>query len=361
MFPQATTSEPSGRRDTPAQLVMMKWVAATMFIVGGCTSATGVLITQTTSQAKVAQGVGAAVLVLIGLVVLVTAPRRRVIEAAMLTSIAILGVSMAMLNPVGMMPFFFLWPIVYAAYFCSTRMLVTAFSLMVVAVGAGVAASPHIATKLDTFEGTVVSVGLMGALVAVMQRRERDLRRELEDAARTDPLTGLLNRRGLGPSLTQHLADAVHAQSSLSLVMLDLDHFKRFNDTHGHLEGDIALQRLAAVLRAEAGPRDLVSRFGGEEFAVVLRRSGPADALAYARGVAARLAREQIDESMRLSVSCGICSADLDPEASVDVLVARADEALYAAKAAGRRRAAWWTADGLVIDGDAFATLRAAA
>jgi diguanylate cyclase (GGDEF)-like protein len=342
--------EHRARDDAPAQLLMMKRVAATLFIIGGATSATGVVITQSTDFSKIAQGVGAAALVLFGVAVLLAPARRRPIEAAMLTSIVILGVSTGLLNPVGMMPFFFLWPIVYAAYFCSTRMLAGAFALMVVAAGAGIASNPHIATKLDTFEGTVVSVGLMGALVALMQHRERGLRLELEHAARTDPLTDLLNRRALGPSLADHISAARGADRPLAFVMFDLDHFKRFNDTHGHLEGDVALQRLAAVLTTKAGPEDLVARFGGEEFAVVMPGAGSAAALDYARQVAARLASEEIDESRRLSVSCGICTLDVAAEPTVDAIIAQADEALYAAKGAGRRRAAWSTADGVAVD-----------
>jgi diguanylate cyclase (GGDEF)-like protein len=345
---------------TASQLELMKRVAATLFIVGGSTSATGVVITQTTTFSKVAQGVGAAALVLIGVAVLLAPARRRVIEAAMLTSIVILGVSMALLNPVGMMPFFFLWPIVYAAYFCSTRMLVSAFALMVIAAGAGIAASPHIATKIDTFEGTIVSVGLMGALVALMQRRERELRRELEDAARTDPLTGLLNRRAFSPALEHHIAVASASGSPLAFLMLDLDHFKEFNDAHGHLEGDTALQRLAGMLSEEAGPGDEVGRFGGEEFAVVMPAATLAAAIAFADRVAGRLSSETVAEELRLSVSTGICVLDGVTDASVDTVIARADEALYAAKAAGRRRAAWWTERGLVCSGCDMPDLQAA-
>lgn len=342
---------PNPEPPSPAQLTIMRRIAATLLIVGGCTSATGVFITQRTHAAQVAEAGMSAVLVALGLIVLLAPAHRRLIEAAMLSSIVILSASMALLDPIGMLPFFFLWPIVYAAYFCSTRMLVAAFALMVVGVGAGVSASPHIATKLDTFEGTVVSVGLMGALVALMQHRTRVLTRELEHAARTDPLTGLLNRRVFAPALAEQIAAATSSQSMLSLVMFDLDHFKRFNDRHGHLAGDLALQRAAAALSAEAGPGDLVARLGGEEFAVLMPNADERVAIDYAHGVARRLADVESGVS-GLTVSAGVCDLQRIADPTVDALLVGADAALYAAKAAGRSRAARWTAAGVVVEGD---------
>lgn len=347
--------------DTPQLLSLMQRVAATLFIVGGLTSATGVVITQRTPSAQLAQAAGAAALVLIGLVIALLSARRRLIEAGMFASIGILGVSMALLNPVGMMPFFFLWPIVYAAYFCSTRTLVSAFGLMVVVAGGGIAASPHITTKLDTFEGMVVSVGLMGALVALMQNRERQLRLELEHAATVDPVTGLLNRRALAVSLERHLDGARSPGARLAFVMFDVDHFKRFNDDHGHLAGDEALQRVASVLTAEAPTGALTCRFGGEEFAVAIPGGETSTALAYTRRVASRLAHEPVDASLRLSLSGGVCALSDAPAGGADGLMAAADEALYAAKAAGRSRVAWWAAGRIEIESSRGAAYRAAA
>jgi diguanylate cyclase (GGDEF)-like protein len=130
-------------------------------------------------------------------------------------------------------------------------------------------------------------------------------------------------------------------------VMFDLDHFKEFNDRHGHLAGDDALRAMASVLRSHARNSDALGRFGGEEFTVVL---GDAD-LGAARSYVDRVARHLSDlddiRLRRLSTSAGI-SVYADAQSAAD-LVARADEALYAAKAAGRARYAWF-------DGDAIRT-----
>jgi diguanylate cyclase (GGDEF)-like protein len=184
-----------------------------------------------------------------------------------------------------------------------------------------------------------------------MTHREARLRQALALAAETDPLTGLLNRRSFNPHLEALVTEAVAHGRSLSVVMFDLDHFKRLNDTHGHPTGDRTLEAVAAILQSQSRGDDLVSRFGGEEFAVALPRATNADARAYTERVADALRLLQIAAGLTVSISAGISSLTAEQE-SAETLLLRADLALYAAKDAGRSRQASW--DGGVVVGPRF-------
>jgi diguanylate cyclase (GGDEF)-like protein len=173
-----------------------------------------------------------------------------------------------------------------------------------------------------------LAITLSAALVQV------DLVHRLERQSRADPLTGLGNRRAFDEALAAELARARRAERPLGLVIVDVDHFKRFNDRHGHQAGDDALASVGRVLLAEARAGDRACRIGGEEFAVVLPGADEAAAAAVAerirRGVEGAPAQE------RMTVSLGVAS--MEGEEDAESLVARADARLYAAKAAGRNR-----------------------
>jgi diguanylate cyclase (GGDEF)-like protein len=332
----------------PGHLTTMRRAAAAMLLVGGATCAVGVVITQRTEFGKIGHGSFGAGFALCGLLVLTTRPRRWVMQGFVLLSILFLSGLMATSDPIGTGPFFFLWPVVYAAYFCSPRMLATTVGLMAgtLPIGLALNASSHL--KMDTFTGTLSSVGLMAVLIGTMTRRETRLRAELALAADTDPLTGLLNRRAFNPEFAALVAEAVELDAPISVVMLDVDHFKRFNDDHGHIAGDEALRRVAVLLNRHSGEHDLVARFGGEEFAVALPGADADGARRYAERLGCVLAQEA-DVALRVTLSAGIAtlSEELD---TVDALFSRADDALYAAKDAGRARAAWW--DGTIQVGE---------
>jgi diguanylate cyclase (GGDEF)-like protein len=153
---------------------------------------------------------------------------------------------------------------------------------------------------------------------------------QLNATARTDPLTGLPNRRVWDEDLARELSRARRHGGRLCLVMLDLDHFKAYNDRHGHQAGDQLLKSTAAAWRDTLRPTDTLARYGGEEFALLLPHTEHADA---ARAVTRLLALVPLGQS----ASAGI--AAWDTTETGDALVARADAALYAAKAAGRSRA----------------------
>ena len=173
-------------------------------------------------------------------------------------------------------------------------------------------------------------------LLAQLQRVD-ELNRALSELATTDALTGLNNRRSFDHSLELQIAMVERSKTPLSLLMLDVDHFKRINDNFGHEAGDKVLVAIAQMLTGCARLTDVVARVGGEEFAVILPNTG-ADG---AREVAERM-RTAVAHANWLArpatISIGVATLQAD-EAACD-LYARADAALYQAKAAGRNRVA---------------------
>ncbi|QDU97746.1 GGDEF domain-containing protein [Lignipirellula cremea] len=155
--------------------------------------------------------------------------------------------------------------------------------------------------------------------------------------ARTDGLTELPNRRSFDDDLAARFAQWKRYRTPLSVMMVDIDHFKKFNDTHGHLAGDAVLKQVAQTLRDALRRSDVLVRFGGEEFAVILPSTTVADG-----GIAASHMLHAVAEKaflyegkvLRVTVSCGV--AEAQPGDTEITLVKRADEALYAAKKAGR-------------------------
>jgi diguanylate cyclase (GGDEF)-like protein len=323
------------------QRVLMWRVAMVMFLAGGVTCASGVATTEWTDAARIWQGACAGAFVLVGLVLAASGPRKETVEVSVLVSIVLIGVLVAGSNPVGMAPIFYLWPVVYAAYFCSRRMLIACYLLMMTSLGAGLLCNATDRLKLDTFTGTTMSVGLMAGLVAMMQARDHGLRRELARAAETDPLTGLLNRRAFNPKLSALIERSTHDGAALAVVLFDLDDFKLFNDTHGHLAGDEILRAMSRSLRMNSRAEDLVSRFGGEEFAVALPGADLDAARGYADRVADALWCQPVADGQGISTSAGIATLD-SGIGSIDDMLSRADGALYAAKEAGRSRTGWW-------------------
>jgi diguanylate cyclase (GGDEF)-like protein len=161
----------------------------------------------------------------------------------------------------------------------------------------------------------------------------------LEKQSREDALTGVANRRHFDERLTAEIARAERYGHSLCLLLLDLDHFKRINDSAGHAAGDGVLRLAARSMAANARATDFVARIGGEEFAVLLPEQDFSGAFAVAenlRALVAGLDTADIAPGLRVTASLGI--AALRPGEARDSLLRRADAALYAAKAAGRNR-----------------------
>jgi diguanylate cyclase (GGDEF)-like protein len=169
------------------------------------------------------------------------------------------------------------------------------------------------------------------------------LQREFEHVASTDGLTGLHNRRWLNDSFRRQLQRCERNGAPCSLIMLDIDHFKNINDRFGHLAGDRVLCTVAQILLNMLRPTDLVARFGGEEFALLLPETPPPGAWVIAERLRKAIAATPtpFEEGKLLppvTVSLGL--AGMQPGQSLDSLLSTADGALYRAKSAGRNRIA---------------------
>ncbi len=184
-------------------------------------------------------------------------------------------------------------------------------------------------------ETLVVTLLLMAASLAITMSFTRvELR--LRDRTRRDPLTGLLNRLGLDILFDQTMTAARAADEPVSLIVMDLDHFKRVNDTHGHDQGDRVLAATADVLLDNLRAVDLVFRLGGEEFAVLLPGVGPAPAAMVAERLRGALEATPVD-GHHVTLSAGIVTSTTHTEGWRG-LYRRADAALLAAKRGGRNR-----------------------
>jgi diguanylate cyclase (GGDEF)-like protein len=165
----------------------------------------------------------------------------------------------------------------------------------------------------------------------------------LAELARRDPLTGLANRRAFEEALRREVARARRAGAALAVAALDVDHFKRVNDAHGHPAGDAVLAAVAARAAAALRAGDLLARVGGEEFAALLPGAGLPAAVEVAERIRAALAAAPVEASgqaLRVTVSLG-CAALAPEDADEAALLARADARLYDAKRSGRDRVAW--------------------
>jgi diguanylate cyclase (GGDEF)-like protein len=175
---------------------------------------------------------------------------------------------------------------------------------------------------------------------AVLHRHQD--RALLARLATTDPLTGLYNRRHFDDELTRELTRSVRGRHPVSLLMIDVDHFKAYNDRYAHLAGDQALQDVARMLQHEARRGDTPCRYGGEEFAVILPDTDEIGALTFARRLSEAVERHRFLgggglRDVRLTISIGTATAPSDAR-DREALVRAADLALYRAKALGRNR-----------------------
>lgn len=203
----------------------------------------------------------------------------------------------------------------------------------------------------DGLDGIIIGLNMLGEDLAYSTKLVQELiqgleveRNEAQKSAQTDGLTSLANRKQFDETLAREFLREERSQKPLALIMLDLDHFKRFNDRYGHVAGDECLRRVAAALQtALRRVPDLVARFGGEEFVVIL----PDTTMNGATVVAERLrmaveslaiAHEDSETSEYVTVSIGVATSDPRKMDRPDRIVQLADEALYSAKRKGRNR-----------------------
>ena len=175
-----------------------------------------------------------------------------------------------------------------------------------------------------------------------LQDEVEEKNRELERLSISDGLTGLFNHRHIHALLHEEFERVDRTGERLAVAMFDLDHFKSVNDTHGHQAGDRVLQQLAEILNESAREIDRVGRYGGEEFMVLLPDTSIDDAEVFVERVRREVARRPFAiggaEPLRMTISAGIATYPHSDIGNAETLVRAADEALYAAKAAGRNR-----------------------
>ncbi len=205
--------------------------------------------------------------------------------------------------------------------------------------------APHRYTQTD------MDMLCMFAMQAAIAIRNARLYTQIEQIAVTDELTGLFNRRGFFPQGEREFERAVRFNRPLAAVMFDIDHFKRVNDTHGHLAGDQVLQALAVCFRQNTRGIDVVGRYGGEEFIILLPETLLPEAIQIAERLRLSIAELSIPVcpangdsttiNVRITASAGIAVVMPDVR-TLNILIDLTDQALYRAKAAGRNRIVVW-------------------
>lgn len=198
-----------------------------------------------------------------------------------------------------------------------------------------------IVPKADDIERITFAANL--AAIAIENRSAQE---ELERRAYTDYLTGLANRRHFLEQAESELVRTMRYERGLSLLMLDLDHFKAINDTYGHKVGDLVLKKLSEICRAALRDVDLVGRMGGEEFAVLLPETESDQAMQAAERLRTAIARAHVPLGsglpLRFTASLGVTTLR-EKDANIDMLLNQADQALYQAKNEGRNRVCMYT------------------
>jgi diguanylate cyclase (GGDEF)-like protein/putative nucleotidyltransferase with HDIG domain len=233
--------------------------------------------------------------------------------------------------------FFYLWVFLYASYFFTRREAALQIAYVGFAYGALLALRPPSSGAPAWW---IVGMGtLLVAAIVIMTMRVRVelLISKLYDAARTDPLTSLSNRRGFRELLDLELERARRGETEMAVLVGDLDRFKEVNDRSGHQVGDAALQRVARLLDEGKRQVDSAARIGGEEFALILPDSGADGAFVLAERLRSALAGEFAEDSVAVTISFGLATYPEHGETAASLLRA-ADEALYAAKDSGRNR-----------------------
>jgi diguanylate cyclase (GGDEF)-like protein len=236
--------------------------------------------------------------------------------------------------------FYFVLVAMFCAYFLSVRQLVlqtafiaVAYPVVVNLLGAG---GDDAAQRWLL---TIWTVIVVGAFIAILRQRMNGLIERLSDAASTDPLTRLLNRRGFRDVFDLELERSRRSGRPCALVMGDLDHFKRVNDLFGHPAGDERLRKFARLLRAGKRRIDAAARMGGEEFALLLPETDEHGAYVIAERLRHAVRDAFAPDQLALTMSFGV-AAYPNHGATGDQLLQAADQALYVAKELGRDRTA---------------------
>jgi diguanylate cyclase (GGDEF)-like protein len=338
----ATRSGEDSAADARAAENLMRWVGVAMFLLGSATLLATLPLPDPNASDHPAIRLIAALLGLGAVFVWKLLPGRRwVARVTVIYGILLVSALMAVTRPIEATPFFYLWPLVFSAYFCTRREVAADLALMWVTLGLALFVWSHDPMKPVLFMGVGVSVTLTTLVVKLLSDHVTAVIAQLVTAADTDYLTGLFNRRAFDLEFHRQCDRARRSGLPLALAMFDLDHFKQVNDRHGHAVGDQVLRDFASLLRGELRNGDTLARVGGEEFAVVLFGVGLDDAVAFSERIGRELQARGSGDTPPLSTSAGVAALS-EADASPEALMLVADRALYAAKAAGRKRVAVW-------------------
>ena len=235
-------------------------------------------------------------------------------------------------------PLPYVWVTVFVFYFFSRPAALLHVALMAAGYALVLVEESPSEDPLDGWIATVATLLVTGYLIGIARDRLTRLIARLSDAAHRDPLTDLLNRRGFQEAFDLELERARRTDQPLSLIVGDLDRFKRVNDSHGHAAGDAVLRRVADAIRGAKRGFDRAARVGGEEFAVLAPNADEHGAYMLAERIRAAVHQAFADDQDEsLTISFGISTHPLHGQ-SADGLLRTADQALYAAKRLGRNR-----------------------
>jgi diguanylate cyclase (GGDEF)-like protein/putative nucleotidyltransferase with HDIG domain len=233
--------------------------------------------------------------------------------------------------------FLYLWVFLYSAYFFTTRMMVAQIAYVAATYAILLTARAPLQTDTAWWLVGMGTLGVAAVVIRVMRQHVATLIARLYDSARSDPLTGLPNRRGFREALDLELARARRADGRLTVIVGDLDGLKEVNDRSGGRSGDAALQRVAQLLSRGKREIDVVARVGGEEFALVLPDTDQHGAFVIAERLRCDLRDEFRAHAVPLTISFGIAAYPRDGETAAALLRATG-EAVQAAKLNGRDR-----------------------
>lgn len=316
----------------------MRLACGTLYGIGAATMALSV-VTPQPHRGPVFVLAGVAVACALAAAFLVAA--RRVPDLALLLAPAlgavVISVPMAVEATATGSPFFYLWPGLIAACFMRGREVL--LTLCWIAACFAVV----LAVWVDTSDGDVIlfvdavaAIGITCALVFVLKQRVLALVDRLHHASRTDPLTGVLNRRAFEEAGAAQAAQAAVRGTPYVLALMDLDHFKAVNDRLGHAAGDRALVRFTEIVLKEKRHDDVFGRLGGEEFGLLLAATDLPGAHRFADRLRSTIQSHTAGDEAGLTVSIGL--AEHRPGDTLEELMRAADAGLYAAKDSGRNR-----------------------
>jgi diguanylate cyclase (GGDEF)-like protein len=257
---------------------------------------------------------------------------------------AILAIGVAT-RQLGLMGALWTYPCVLFVYFTVPRRKAILWNVLLVGAVTAVVYRYTSAPEAVRVAVTLVLTIVVGNTILNVIR---DLERRLMEHAITDPLTGAFNRRHLDARLGEAIERSRRKAMPASLLLIDIDHFKRINDQHGHATGDSVLKEVVAVIQDRARKFDSLFRMGGEEFLLLLTDATESDATGVAEQLRRAIAGHPFVPGAAVTVSIGVCQ--LDATDTVDSWINRTDETLYAAKHAGRN----------CVVGPAMATVRQA-